>query len=516
MLPLALILLAASTIILALALRGRIIARGRFCRRCNFDLAGLDPATTPACPECGRDLAEPRATSPVVRRRSAAGLIAAALLALAAAVPLAATIPAARTQMLPHLPDPALAALDRLGLQGTHAETLARLQDTARPRSPALATLIDDALATVEKQPDQAPRPDLERIVSALNGDKLDEPQLTRLLGAMYTAEYGIRTAPMPGEVSVPFIIDMSEAFDLSDIGRSLGLPFPSRFEIRDEYHMEISHDADRTVWSRISGSFSRFGDWPTGTRLTGNWQSEIRWSELSRPDATTDPSIRWNRIIQITEKATSRVVATVHSTHAQEVRLSDRSEHGITLVNDENALAQLAESISISGVRVPDAPVTTGSLMTIDALFRIQAERPPTIAAAYRMFVLEADGARTPIGSFQFDNTTPTSQTVAYFGSQSRPTDHDAPTWNARFARWAAAGTVDILLVPDPWLAWESFLPDRLLAGELIIRDVPVGAAPPFTPGQMRPINPRVHRGQIFEPSPADDTGESRGAEGP
>ena len=50
MLAIGLTLLVAAIILLLLALRGRTIARGRFCRKCRFDLAGL---TAPAaCPEC--------------------------------------------------------------------------------------------------------------------------------------------------------------------------------------------------------------------------------------------------------------------------------------------------------------------------------------------------------------------------------------------------------------------------------------------------------------------------------
>jgi hypothetical protein len=44
MLWLGLTLTTAALALLILGLRGRVIARGTFCRKCRFDLAGLEPA----------------------------------------------------------------------------------------------------------------------------------------------------------------------------------------------------------------------------------------------------------------------------------------------------------------------------------------------------------------------------------------------------------------------------------------------------------------------------------------
>ncbi len=68
MIPLAIVLMIMAIVLLTVGLRGRLLERGSFCRRCRFDLQGLD-TDAPACPECGSDLRAPEATRPVLRRR---------------------------------------------------------------------------------------------------------------------------------------------------------------------------------------------------------------------------------------------------------------------------------------------------------------------------------------------------------------------------------------------------------------------------------------------------------------
>src|SRR5688572_6560291 len=58
----------AGAAVFAFGWRGRRVGDHPFCRRCGFDLFGL-PAESQACPECGGDLAAPRATVVGTRRR---------------------------------------------------------------------------------------------------------------------------------------------------------------------------------------------------------------------------------------------------------------------------------------------------------------------------------------------------------------------------------------------------------------------------------------------------------------
>lgn len=146
MLWFALPLLAAAVVLLALALRGRVVARGRFCRSCRFDLAGLGEATN--CPECGRDLSLPKATRPRVRRASRLGIASGAVLLLAGATlaSIAATNNTAR--IFAAMPDSMVLALHRLGVDAAFVD----ITDNRLTRIPPLneriwTRLIDEAVA---------------------------------------------------------------------------------------------------------------------------------------------------------------------------------------------------------------------------------------------------------------------------------------------------------------------------------------------------------------------------------
>lgn len=147
MLTLAITLLALGLLLVALSVRGRVVARGRFCRRCRFDLAGLGPDRD-ACPECGRSLSAPRAARPALRRISRPGLVLGVVLLLigAAGIWLSAFNNAAA--VLQGLPDRPLLALHALGVDDAFDEIVAnRLQRVPPLDDRAWIGLIDDALA---------------------------------------------------------------------------------------------------------------------------------------------------------------------------------------------------------------------------------------------------------------------------------------------------------------------------------------------------------------------------------
>ncbi len=58
----------------ALAMRGRVVARGQFCRKCKFALAGI-PIESPEtrCPECGREVHNPARRRAKLRKKSKLG-----------------------------------------------------------------------------------------------------------------------------------------------------------------------------------------------------------------------------------------------------------------------------------------------------------------------------------------------------------------------------------------------------------------------------------------------------------
>ena len=148
MLPLAIILLLASFAVLAIALRGRLTARGLFCRKCHFDLQGLDPARdNPACPECGRDLTQPGSTRPILRRVHRPGLVLALLMLTAGAVLTALALTPRGPAFYAALPDGQLLLLNRLGVDDALTELVDRTTRTPPLSDAHWRAIIDRGLA---------------------------------------------------------------------------------------------------------------------------------------------------------------------------------------------------------------------------------------------------------------------------------------------------------------------------------------------------------------------------------
>jgi hypothetical protein len=126
MLPLIVILSAASGILLALAMRGRTAASGIFCQRCKFDLQGLDIIAVPTCPECGQPLDQPESTVLLLRRRSMPMLAAAVIFLIASAGLMTVSMAPTSKGLYANLPDSAIIHLNALGNDSALTEIAAR------------------------------------------------------------------------------------------------------------------------------------------------------------------------------------------------------------------------------------------------------------------------------------------------------------------------------------------------------------------------------------------------------
>jgi len=123
MLTLSIIVLAIGTLLLILALRGRVVERGAFCHRCRFDLCGLDrQEPSLRCPECGRDLSGHKSTRATLRTRRPVLLACGAVLLFIglASVGVSATNNTAR--VLAVMPDRVVLTLHSAGMDEAFTE----------------------------------------------------------------------------------------------------------------------------------------------------------------------------------------------------------------------------------------------------------------------------------------------------------------------------------------------------------------------------------------------------------
>ncbi len=194
MLPVAIILTTLGLLLLPLALRGRTSARGLFCRRCKFDLQGLDPARAdPACPECGHDLTQPKSTRPILRRVHRPGLVLALLMLTAGAVLTALALTPRGPAFYAALPDGQLLLLNRLGVNDALTELVDRSTRTPPLSDAHWRTLLARGLA--HQDDTQTPwDPRWGRILSqAFLQKRMTEDQLQRYLRHAFETEFNIR-----------------------------------------------------------------------------------------------------------------------------------------------------------------------------------------------------------------------------------------------------------------------------------------------------------------------------------
>lgn len=110
-------------VLFILGLRGRVAQRGRFCRRCRFDLAGINlGAEQPKCPECGTDLTLDNATRPTLRRKRRVVLVLGLVLLLAGLTLMSISVTSKTARVLAVLPDRVVLALNDLGMDAAYTE----------------------------------------------------------------------------------------------------------------------------------------------------------------------------------------------------------------------------------------------------------------------------------------------------------------------------------------------------------------------------------------------------------
>lgn len=148
--------------------RGRIVERGSFCRKCKFDLQGLETEHHSKCPECGNLIHQQTSRRTTLRRKSKPGMITALVLLLASFAAIGIGIWGNPGKIYANLPDPLViqgvkwgssTALDeassRLVLSPSFAKqyhndllnyALAVQADRTRPWDPRLGQILLDAL----------------------------------------------------------------------------------------------------------------------------------------------------------------------------------------------------------------------------------------------------------------------------------------------------------------------------------------------------------------------------------
>lgn len=137
MITLGIILFVLGSLLFFFAWRGRVAARGQFCRSCKFDLAGLDIDSSIAkCPECGSEVHQESARRKLLRRRSRLGLAAATLLLIGSITTLGVWSSGNASVILGVMPDSIVLQLTDIGMDAALDELVIRVSRSPNPMTP--------------------------------------------------------------------------------------------------------------------------------------------------------------------------------------------------------------------------------------------------------------------------------------------------------------------------------------------------------------------------------------------
>lgn len=149
MIPASILIVFLASFLFVLAWRGRVVDRGVFCKKCRFDLAGLDLGMPEAkCPECGCGIHHEAGRRALLRQKSRFGLTIVAAMLLVSVGLIGFGISGKGGMILGMLPDSTVFWLNDLGVDEALDEVVVRVSRPDEPMADEfLIRAIADALA---------------------------------------------------------------------------------------------------------------------------------------------------------------------------------------------------------------------------------------------------------------------------------------------------------------------------------------------------------------------------------
>jgi hypothetical protein len=348
MLPTAIILAVLGLLLLTLALRGRLTARGLFCRNCHFDLAGLTAPQT--CPECGRDLSQPQSTKPTLRRVHKPALALALLLFTAAAVLTTLSLTRGPT-FFAKLPDAQLLLLNRLNVDEALTELAARTTRTPPLSDAHWRTLIARALAH-QADTDTPWDPRWGQVLAhALIQNRLGEPQLRAYLAHAIDARVTIRDRITHDADSIGYWVSWRDG-RISTAGPSVPTGF--FYRVGMDRAALVGDDAARRGGHSSGGQLTIPSGNSSGSSATG---STIRIPAHTPRDQPVRVFIETTFTLLDANDETLITLDPVR--HEQSVRILPPGEPVVRTVTDPAAAETIRAAATVSGLTVVESLLT-------------------------------------------------------------------------------------------------------------------------------------------------------------
>ncbi len=198
-------------LMLAIALHGRVVERGRFCRDCKFNLAGIDTETPDACcPECGRATAPSGATQSSLRACRMKMMVVAIVTLLLSLGLLVMHTTGSTPSIYSTMPDRIVLLGAKWGSDEAFDELFSRLSASNATSSWLRTQSVEDALS---RQADISEPWDPrwgEIISREWQEDRLSEEQIARFIRSGTRPELWIRNRYRHQDMSVGYSLNFS------------------------------------------------------------------------------------------------------------------------------------------------------------------------------------------------------------------------------------------------------------------------------------------------------------------
>ena len=363
--------------------RGRVVACGLFCRRCRFELSGLDlDARDSSCPECGTSTSAPRR----FLRRCRYGFVAlsALFLALSAACWFA-QVPRVQAWLLPRLSDTALLGASQIGIESAQAEVTIRLTDPARDCS-GFASLIEGALVAVLQEQSRASLHQQHYLAAALSGAHLSPGQLQRYVEAAFRIELHMRDLASGGQDSVPVSVRFTQLADFFD--STIGNLSNTGYTV--EFSIDCSGTQDSERWFTRGYQSGHYSIEQTVSLWGG---TTMGWRHLKSPvlDEPEGPVALVAARIRVFDPTKPGVAAEIVESARRPIEIVPAAQLWAEVSDDPELAQRFATSIRVGSVTVM-RPRDKGTVAQVSFPFKATATQGIAGCFRIRMAVEEGD----------------------------------------------------------------------------------------------------------------------------
>lgn len=480
MLVAAIFLAVIGVFVLAYAVHGRVVARGRFCRRCRFDLAGLNLVST--CPECGREVQKDGSTRTSLRRMRRIALCVAVLVLVLSATCFAFASPNISGRVVASLPEGPLIRLARLGFDGPLSELADRTGGIAPISARGWNLAIDAALA---RYGDRSVSADPRWAAVLLNG--LESGRLTPEQTAAYVTSglefrARIRDRTPHGSGVLAFRIEQDSV--------RLAAPMPNINGKLTSLH--VRYEPVRAGWVGAGGETAANHDLRTltlpiwipaaGTRgttsrafLGPSVRIDAPWDQM-RPGQAATAFIEYD--LSLIPSFDAEAIPLGRRRFEQRVRILPPDEQVVTVHHDEAVRAMLQERMAASVLKVmlpssdPDEEGTRGANHMAYTRFT-GANIPRGIAGRVSVRIGDQEWPLGDMMSGAVAGNSAGSDIMNVVTWLAQPDEMDRAVEIVR--RWLDAGTVDLIFRTDPAVAMGAVTINEVHHADLIWKDVEV-----------------------------------------